>query len=129
MVKREVPRMAIRSTTTKQKHHDIAHFQDCDAMLNQLISEINIYLYDYHHNWLRQAFSQFYYLKCYRSWARVHSHLEKFLRQPRVNYSMMMFILENEIKKFPNHSFYDKRLKAIAKLIARGPSFEEPFEP
>jgi hypothetical protein len=53
----------------------------------------------------------------------VTTHLDKFLQDPRSNYSLFISVLEHEMQKFPDHSFYGKKLKEMEQLVALGPSF------
>lgn len=96
---------------------------DGDRELQEIISQVHHYLYNFGHNRLFLAIGRSYFQKCCRSWVRVTTHLEKFLQDPKSNYSLFMSILEHEKQKFPEHSFFNKKLKEMALLVSLGPSF------
>ncbi len=114
--------MAINSTTYVLNHRAILESHGCDEELEEIIGDVNYYLYQFSQSWMFY-FAYGYYFKCYRSWLSIRSHLEIFLRNPKANYSMIMFLLEHEIARFPPNSFYCTKLKALAQLIATGPNF------
>lgn len=66
-----------------------------------------------------------YHKRCCKSWAKVGFYLQKFLNDPKTNYSMLMFTLEQEIEKFPIHSFYREKLQVLFVLLESGPNFTE----
>lgn len=94
-----------------------------DQRLSEIIDGIHFYLKHFGQNWLYVSIARSYYLRCSRSWSKVAMHLEKFLYNPRNNYSLFMVVLEHEIQKFPPRSYYGKQLQALQRLIRQGPSF------
>ncbi len=97
--------------------------EDCDKELKQIISQIQHYLYNFGQSWIFLALGKTYFQKCCRSWVRVSTHLEKFLNDPRTNYSLLMVVLEHEIEKFPKGSFYAQKLHSLQRLVSMGPRF------
>lgn len=100
-------------------------FEDSDKQLRDILSEINHYLYQYGNSPFFLTFSRAYFQKCVKSWLMVGDHLDRFLLHPRKNYSYFMQILDHEMARFPEHSFYGKQLRELAQLIARGPDFKD----
>lgn len=94
-----------------------------DVNLQQLLTEVNNYLFNFSNNWFFLAVGRGYFRKCVRSWTRVTVHLEKFLQNPRNHYSLFMSILDIEIQRFPKSSYYGQHLKALSRLLAKGPNF------
>lgn len=94
-----------------------------DKNLQQLLDEVNNYLFNFSNSWFFYAVGRGYFKKCVRSWTRIITHLEKFLQSPRTDYSLFMTVLDIEIQKFHKRSFYGKQLKALSELLAKGPSF------
>lgn len=66
-----------------------------------------------------------YHKRCCKSWAKVSLYLQKFLNNPKSNYSMLMFVLEQEKEKFRQPSFYGGQLCALFALLESGPNFSE----
>lgn len=97
--------------------------KDSEKQLQDIIIAIQHYLYNFGHSWLYLAIGRSYYQKCNRSWARVITHIEKFLRSPRDNYTLLMSVLEHELEKFPPNSYYGKHLKSLEDLFRTGPNF------
>ncbi len=116
--------MATHSTTYSLSA-DLAQIIDCDKELQGIINEVNHYLYNFAHNWFYLAIGRSHFHKCTRSWIRVYTHLEKFLQDPRSNYSMLMFVLEHEIQKFPKGSFLYNKFIRLEQLVAMGPHFSD----
>ncbi|MBS0286648.1 MAG: hypothetical protein JSR17_05090 [Proteobacteria bacterium] len=114
--------MATHSTTFGLSL-DLASIEDCDKELQSLINDVHLYLYHFGNNWFFHALGKSYFQKCCRSWVRVSTHLEKFLLDPRSNYSMLMVVLDHEMHKFPQNSFFGKELRTLSQLIAMGPNF------
>ncbi|MBN9289127.1 MAG: hypothetical protein BGO43_14485 [Gammaproteobacteria bacterium 39-13] len=96
---------------------------NCDKELQRILSQVHHYLYNFGHSRLFLAIGKSYFQKCCRSWVQVTTHLEKFLQDPKSNYSLFMSVLEREKQKFPENSFFYKKLKEIELLISMGPSF------
>jgi hypothetical protein len=99
--------------------------EDSDGHLKEITSSINEYLYQFGHSPFLLLIGRSHFQKCVKSWLMVSDHLEKFLQHPKENYSLFMMILEHEISRFPYHSFYNKQLRKVAQLIAKGPDFKE----
>lgn len=114
--------MAIISSTYGL-HPEMIHYEDCDARLEEIMEQVGHYLYNFGHSWFFLSIGRSYFQRCCKSWVRVSSNLEKFLRDPRMNYSLLMIVLEHEIQKFPAGSYYGKQLRELEKLVALGPSF------
>lgn len=114
--------MATQSSTFGQ-NIDIKMIEASNKELHDIISQINQYLYDFGHNWFLHAVAKSYFHKCSRSWVRVSNHLDKFLENPRNNYSLLMIVLEHELDKFPHQSFYRKKLISLHHLVSMGPNF------
>lgn len=114
--------MAVQSITSgissKIKKVDTSHQQ-----LEGIIEAVYHYLFNFGHNWFYLAIGKSYYLKCSRSWVRVTTHIEKFLRAPRENYTLLMLVLDLELQKFSPNSYYGKHLKALKDFFRRGPHF------
>ncbi len=102
---------------------DYQSVEDCDKELNQIITQVQHYLYNFGQSWFFLALGKSYFKKCCRSWVRVSTHLEKFLNDPRTNYSLLMVVLEHEIDKFPKGSFYAQKLLSLQRLVSLGPHF------
>lgn len=51
--------------------------------------------------------------------------LQKFLIDPKANYSMLMFIIEQELGKFPKRSYYGQQLQILFQLLEAGPVFTQ----
>ncbi|MBI2791996.1 MAG: hypothetical protein HYX61_08560 [Gammaproteobacteria bacterium] len=94
-----------------------------DHELNEIISQIHHYLFNFGHNWFFLFLGRSYFHKCCASWVHVSTHLDKFLQNPRNNYTLLMLVLENEIAKFPPQSFYGKKLKSLEQLVSMGLNF------
>ncbi len=114
--------MAVSSTTIGFTA-DILDVHVCDKQLHDIIDEINHYLYNFGRNWFFLSLGRAHYQKCCRSWVRVYTHLDKFLRDPRSNYSLLMVVIEHEKHKFQQSSYYAKRLKELEQLVSMGPNF------
>lgn len=97
--------------------------EDCDKQLQLLVDEINNYLYHVGHHWIFLTLGRSHFQKCCRSWVRVYTHLDKFLQDPRTNYSLLMIIIEHEKRRFPQGSFYAKKLAELDQLLSLGPAF------
>ena len=115
--------MAIETTSTSGKSSDAINSVDGDQCLHTIMDGIQHYLYNYGHSWIFLALGRSYFCKCSRSWVHVSMHLEKFLRDPKNNYSLLMLILEQEIEKFPEGAYYTRQLAALKKLMVTGPQF------
>ena len=113
--------MAIQ--TTPYEVDEAVEVTQEDKNLQQLLEEMNNYLFNFSNNWFFLAVGRGYFRKCVRSWARVTTHLEKFLQSPRTDYSLLMTVLDIEMQKFHKRSFYGKQLQALSMLLAKGPSF------
>src|SRR5579871_5760319 len=85
--------------------------QDPHARLQAIIDCIQGYLFNCSSSWLFQCFAKSYYHKCSRSWTQVNIHIEKFLLDPKLNYSQLKDVIELERQKFPTNSYYGKQLK------------------
>ncbi|MGD9592339.1 MAG: hypothetical protein AB7V32_07455 [Candidatus Berkiella sp.] len=114
----------VTNTTAIGLNPDIANAQACDEELHHIIDEINHYLYNFGHSWIFLSIGRSHFQKCSRSWARVYVHLGKFLQDPRSNYSLLMTILDHEKQKFPQGSFYAKKLIKLEQLVCLGPIFQ-----
>lgn len=88
--------------------------------LQTITNEVQGYLSNYGNNWLFFTIGKAHYYKCFRSWARVNNHLEKFLSDPKNNYSLLMTVIDHELAKFHPQSFYAKKLYELQRLIASG---------
>lgn len=88
--------------------------------LQSITNEVHNYLSHYGNNWLFFALGKAHYQKCYRSWARVSNNMEKFLHDPKNNYTLLMQVLDHEIAKFPPKTFYAKQLVRLQQLIVSG---------
>lgn len=111
------------SSTTIGFTTEIPDVKVCDKQLHVIVDEINRYLFNFGRNWFFLSVGRAHYQKCCRSWARVYTHLDKFLNDPRSNYSLLMVVLEHEKQKFPQGSYYAKRLKELEHLVSMGPNF------
>jgi hypothetical protein len=98
--------------------------QDGDQHLQEIISQVQGYFFNFESNWFYLFLAKSYYHKCHRSWTVVNTHLETFLEDPKTHYSLLMVVLELEMEKFHPRSFYCKQLKALLELISAGPSFK-----
>lgn len=114
-------RMALQSIT-----YDLSVGEALDKVqasrehLQKIINEIQVYLSNYGNNWLFFTIGKSHYYKCFRSWARVNNHLEKFLNDPKNNYSLLMTVIDHELAKFHPHSFYAKKVIELQRLIVSG---------
>jgi|GEM_PF-6392515 len=88
--------------------------------LQNINEEMQNYLNNYGNNWFFFALGKAHYYKCYRSWARVSNHLEKFMRDPKNNYTLLMSVIDHELAKFAPQLFYAKKLKELQQLIISG---------
>jgi hypothetical protein len=114
--------MAINTTTYVLTHTAILESHACDEALEEIIFDINNYLFHFSQSWMMYIAGA-HYFRCYRSWIRVNAHLEIFLKNPKAKYSMFMFLLEHELSRFLPHTYYHRKLKSLAELIAKGPEF------
>lgn len=114
--------MATQSTTYGMGFR-LGKSDNCDKELQEIVSQMHDYLYHFGDNRLFLVLARSYFQKCCRSWSRVTAHLEKFLQDPKSNYSLLVVVLEHEIQKFPEHSFFYKKLKEMELLISLGPQF------
>lgn len=113
--------MVMRSSTFRENLRSI--LDPGDRELEEIVSQVHEYLYNFGQKRILLAMGRSYYQRCCRSWAKITSHLGKFLQDPRTNYSMMIIVLEHEIQKFPQRAFYTKKLKALEKLVSMGLNF------
>ncbi|MBS0290382.1 MAG: hypothetical protein JSS07_10175 [Proteobacteria bacterium] len=113
--------MATHSTTIKMTAKPLV--KKDDKKLDEIVSGVDNYLFNFGQNRIFLTMGRSYFQRCCRSWSKVTIHLDKFLQDPRANYSMLMITLEHEIKKFPQQSFYAKQLKSLARLVSKGPNF------
>jgi len=116
--------MAIQITEGTKAH--VVGTSESDDQLQHIVHEVHHYLDDFCHHKFYFAIRKSRYQKCVRSWSRVSTHLDKFLFDPKSNYSLMVVVLEHEMQKFPKRSFYSIQLHEIEKLISHGPSFTCP---
>lgn len=115
--------MAMNQEFTYVFNAQVADVQDCERRLHEVVRDIQYYLFQFGSNWLLFWLGRSYFRRCCRSWMRVSAHLEKFLFDPKINYSLLMVVLEQEIQKFPLRSFYGKELQTLQQLIVTGPHF------
>jgi hypothetical protein len=101
----------------------LAPIEESDKALEKIINSIHTYLSDYTESKLFLVFSKFYFKRCCRSWVRISTHLEKFLIEPKMNYTVLMSVLDNEIQKFPFYSSYYKLLCDLKSLVSKGKTF------
>lgn len=114
---------------TQQSHHYIlnarlAPVSDCNQSLQDIVSDIEFYLDDCGESWFYVTVGRAHFLRCCRSWMRLSLHLEKFLFDPKIHYSRLARVLEQEKHRFSRYSYYGKRIRALENLISSGPSFK-----
>ena len=95
-------------------------FYDSRAHLKTIHREMQSYLDHYGSNWFFFTVGKSHYYKCYRSWARVSNHLDKFMNDPKNNYSVLMSVIDHELAKFAPQTYYAKKLTELQKLIVSG---------
>lgn len=95
-------------------------FYDSRQHLKAIILEMKNYLNNYGNNWFFFALGKAHYYKCYRSWARVSNHLQKFMHDPKNNYTLLMSVIDHELAKFAPQTFYAKKLLELQNLIVSG---------
>ena len=119
--------MAIESTTFGIS--SIAEkFENYDARLQAILLRIHLYLFKFGNNWLYSTLRKNYFHKCNKSWGIINESLDRFIDNPRDNYSALMTVLEQERQRFPSHSYYGKQLRELADFIAAGPALKRPLE-
>lgn len=100
----------------------VEKLENYDTRLQTIILNIHFYLFTISNSWFYIAVRKNYYHKCNKSWALISEAFEKFLENPRNNYSTFMLVLEQEIDKFPHYSGYYKQLRALSDYISMGPN-------
>jgi hypothetical protein len=93
---------------------------DSRSHLKTINHEMENYLNNYGNNWFFFALGKAHYYKCYRSWARVSNHLQKFMNDPKNNYTLLMSVIDHELAKFTPQTFYAKKLVELQNLIVSG---------
>lgn len=99
-------------------------FEHCDDRFRLIVLNIHLYLFNKSNNWAYSILRRGYLVKCNKSWDLINEALDRFIKNPRDNYSSLKAILEQEQQKFPSHSYYYKQLRALSEYIAMGPSLK-----
>lgn len=99
-------------------------FQHCDDRFRLIVLNIHLYLFNVSNSRVYSILRRGYLLKCNKSWDLINEALDRFIKNPRDNYSSLKAILEQEQQKFPRHSYYCKQLRALSDYIAMGPSLK-----
>ena len=95
----------------------------CDEELQTIIYDVQHYLQSYNRKRFFLSVSVKYHKRCCKSWSRIGFQLQKFLKTPKGEYSVLMMLLEQEIKNFPKGSYYCKQLRKLIGLLEKGPRF------
>jgi hypothetical protein len=96
---------------------------ECDQDLQAIISDVQHYLQSYNRKRFFLSVSVKYHKRCCKSWSKIGFQLQKFLKTPKEQYSVLMVMLEQEIKNFPKGSYYCKQLRKLIHLLEKGPLF------
>jgi hypothetical protein len=99
-------------------------FQHCDDRFRLIVLNIHLYLFNASNSRVYSILRRGHLLKCNKSWDLINEALDRFIKNPRDNYSSLKAILEQEQQKFPSHSYYCKQLRALSDYIAMGPSLK-----
>ena len=97
--------------------------EECDQELHSIISDVQHYLQGYSRKRFFLSVSAKYHKRCCKSWARIGFQLQKFLKTPKGEYSVLMVLLEQEAQNFPKGSYYCKQLRKLIRLLEKGPRF------
>lgn len=99
-------------------------FKNCDDSFRLIVLNIHLHLFNVANSRLYSIMRRGYLVKCNKSWDLVNEALDRFIKNPRDNYSSLKAILEQEQEKFPSRSYYCKQLRALSDYIAMGPSLK-----
>lgn len=99
--------------------------KNADKALEGIIRDIQNYLSKTERKRFFLSITLKYHKRCCKSWAKVGVYLQKFLNDPKSNYSLLMVVLEAEIDKFPQRSYYGEKLLLLHQLLESGPIFSD----
>lgn len=116
--------MTTISTTYGYGMH-IKEKRNGDNELRSIVQDIQLYLKKSDKKRFFLTITVKYHKRCCKSWAKIGFYLQKFLIDPKANYSMLMFILEQELDKFPKRSYYGQKLQVLFQLLEAGPVFTQ----
>lgn len=103
----------------------IQKLENYDSRLQTIILNTHFHMFTLANSWLYRLFLKNYFYRRHKSWSQVSIMLDKFLENPRLYYSPLMKVLDEEINKFPNHTCYNRQLRALSQYIAMGPKLKE----